>query len=222
MAPTKLELFYDVVSPYSYLAAVVLERYTRTPSPLWPLELVWRPAFLAGVFKAVGNTPPASLPQRASYLLQDIARLSRFFDVDMTVPETFPGDTLRAMRLLSAAALTQPARVGALSMALWRRHWGKGREVASDDALLWATREAGLDDGAAVVARTSDAEVKDALRRATDEAVARGAFGFPATFVALDGEDALFFGSDRLELLAHTLGLPWRGPRPSTTAGAAT
>lgn len=217
MAPTKLELFYDVVSPYSYLAAVVLERYTRGEAPLWPATLVWRPAFLGGVFKAVGNAPPASLPQRASYLVRDLARLSRFFDVPMTMPEPFPSDTLRAMRLLTATATLHPERVGALSLALWRRHWGEGHEVASDDALLEAARTAGLDDGAALLARVGDADVKDALRRTTDEAVARGAFGFPATFVRLDDDDdALFFGSDRLELLASSLGLPWQGPRPST------
>ncbi len=217
--PTKLELFYDVVSPYSYLAATMLERYTRPPAPPWPVQLVWRPAFLAGVFKAVGNhAPPSSVPQRAAYLLKDLARLARVVDVPLTVPEVFPSDTLRTMRFLTAAQAAHPERVGALSLALWQRHWGEGREVTSDDALIEAARAVGLDDGAVLLARTADADVKDALRRATDEAVARGAFGFPAMFVLLDGEDALFFGSDRLELLATALGLPWRGARPTATS----
>ena len=51
----KLELFYDIVSPYSYLALTTLDRYRA----LWSMELVLRPAFLGGVMKAVGNVPPA-------------------------------------------------------------------------------------------------------------------------------------------------------------------
>lgn len=217
MAPRKVELFYDIVSPYSYLAAVVLDRYTRGPSPIWHLDLVWRPAFLGGVFKTVGNVPPASLPQRAPYLLRDIARLSRFFDVPMSLPDPFPADTLRCMRFLTAVRLAQPAKLAALSLALWRRHWGEGLEVASDEALLGAARASAVDEAPALLARTGESAVKDALRQATDEVVARGAFGFPATFVDLDGDDAMFFGSDRLELLAFELGLPWHGPRPRTS-----
>lgn len=213
MARPKLELYFDIVSPYSYLAAVALERYTRGPTPLWDLELCWRPALLGGVFKAVGNVPPASLPQRAPYLLKDVARLSRLFDVPMSFPDPFPGDTLRCMRLLTAADLSAPDVVGPLSLALWRRHWGEGHEVQSDESLLSACAAAGVKDGAALLARIADVEIKDALRRRTDEAVARGAFGFPAIFASIDGEDELFFGSDRLELLAFLLGLPWRGPR---------
>lgn len=220
MAPRKVELFYDIVSPYSYLAAVALERYTRGPQPHWDLELSWRPAFLGGVFKLVGNVPPASLPQRAPYLLKDIARLSRLFDVPMSMPDPFPADTLRCMRLLTAVRMEEPMHLGPLSLRLWRRHWGEGLEVHSDEALLGALAECGVAHAEALLARTSDALVKAELKRATDEVVARGAFGFPAYFVDIDGEDELFFGSDRLELLAFLLGLPWGGPRAGAGAGS--
>lgn len=220
MAPRKIELFYDIVSPYSYLAAVALERYTRGHRPLWDLELVWRPAFLGGVFKLVGNVPPASLPQRAPYLLKDLTRLARLFDVPMAMPDPFPADTLRCMRLLTAVRLAEPVHLGPLSLHLWRRHWGEGREVHSDEALLGALGACRVGNAEALLARTGEAEVKAELKRATDEVVARGAFGFPAYFVDLDGEDELFFGSDRLELFAFQLGLPWRGPRAGAGAGS--
>ena len=56
----QLELFYDIESSYSYLAFTCLERYRSR----WQLDLVLRPAFLAGVFKAVGNVPPITLANR--------------------------------------------------------------------------------------------------------------------------------------------------------------
>jgi glutathione S-transferase kappa 1 len=203
----QLEFFYDIVSPYSYLAFVVLERYRVT----WNLDLVLRPAFLGGVMAATGNAPPASLPARAPYLLRDVARNSRYFDVTMTMPDEFPGKTLNAMRLLIVVKDAAPEKLSALSRALWERHWGQGKDVNDPARLADVCTTAGVD--ANLLARISEQATKDALKAATDEAVERGAFGFPAMFTDVDGDDTLFFGSDRLGQMAHELALPWRGPR---------
>lgn len=50
-----VELYYDVVSPYSYFAFEVLCRY-RQP---WNLQLDLKPFFLPAVMKAAGTTSPA-------------------------------------------------------------------------------------------------------------------------------------------------------------------
>lgn len=205
----KLELFYDIVSPYSYLAFEVLLRYR----PRWKLEMTLRPAFLGGVMKTVGNVPPASLPQRAPYLARDLARKARFYDVAMGFPEDFPSNTLSAMRLCTLVEMEQPQRLEALSRALWQRHWGEGKEVGSAEGLAAACVAADVDAG--LVARIGEAAVKDRLKASTDEVVERGAFGFPAIFTSVDGEDQMFFGSDRFDVMAHELGLPWHGPNPT-------
>nr|WP_324291708.1 DsbA family protein [Cupriavidus sp. D39] len=46
-----------------------------------------------------------------------------------------------------------------------------------------------------------DAEVKSQLRSTTEEAVKRGVFGAPTTFVG----EHMFFGQDRLEWVCHAL-----------------
>ncbi len=205
----KIELFYDIISPYSYLAFEVLERYRR----LWDLELVLRPAFLGGVFKATGNQPPVSLAARASHLAHDLRRNSKYCEVVLGFPDGFPSNTLNTMRFLTLVKQAQPQQLSAVSRALWQRHWGEGKEVSSPEALGSACVVAGVDVG--LVDRIAEQEVKDLLKAATDEAVARGAFGFPAVFTLHEGEDQLFFGSDRLNVLAFELGLPWHGPVPN-------
>lgn len=206
----KLELFYDIVSPYSYLALTVLDRYRAT----WSMELVLRPAWLAGVMKSVGNVPPATLAARAPYLMRDIGRLSGYVDVPLTLPEVFPGNTLSTMRFLCAVEERAPARLLEVSLALYREHWGKGAAVDDPATLVAVARGAGLADAEALVASTSDPAVKERLKKSTDEAVERGAFGFPLMLVQKDGVEEMFFGHDRLPLLAHELGLPWHGPKP--------
>lgn len=203
----RLELFYDVVSPWSYLCFEALCRQRRA----WQLDLVLRPAFLGGVMKATGNTPPASLPARGVYMLRDLARSSRYFDVPLAFPSEFPTNTLMVMRLLCVLRSEHPEVLEDVSRSFWRRYWGQGLSVNSDDDIAAVMREHQLDT--ALQARLGDLDVKQLLRDATDEAVARGAFGFPAMFVRDDdGDDQLYFGSDRLALLAFELGLPWHGP----------
>ena len=52
-----------------------------------------------------------------------------------------------------------------------------------------------------MLALTNDPEVKSRLRSTTDEAVARGVFGAPTTFVG----EHMFFGQDRLEWVREAL-----------------
>ena len=85
----KLELFYDIVSPYSYLALACLHRYRAA----WSMELVLRPAWLHGVMKSVGNVPPATLAARAPYLMRDLQRLAGYTGVELRLPDVFPGNT---------------------------------------------------------------------------------------------------------------------------------
>jgi len=52
-----------------------------------------------------------------------------------------------------------------------------------------------------VEALLGDPQVKAALRATTDEAVSRGVFGAPTTFV----DDEMFFGQDKLDLIKEEL-----------------
>ncbi|KAG0357081.1 hypothetical protein BGZ54_000458 [Gamsiella multidivaricata] len=61
-------------------------------------------------------------------------------------------------------------------------------------------------------------EVKQAFKSNTDEALARGVFGAPSFIVKKAGDpenkEHLFFGSDRFEMIAAFLGLPYPGLIP--------
>lgn len=50
-----VELYYDVISPFSYLCFEALCRYRR----LWNMELALKPFFLGGIMRETGNMPPA-------------------------------------------------------------------------------------------------------------------------------------------------------------------
>jgi 2-hydroxychromene-2-carboxylate isomerase len=192
-----IEFFFDIGSPYSYLAATQMEALAaraRTP-------VRWRPFLLGAVFKATGNTMPAAVPNKARWMLEDLQRWAERYGVPFRMSTLFPLNTLRTQRALVAAArIHGEAAVPPFALALYRAYWVQDRDVSADAEIAACAAEAHL-DAASVLAAIDAPETKEALRAATDEAVARGAFGAPAIFVG----DALFWGNDRLVLVEDHL-----------------
>ena len=191
----RVEYFFDYVSPFAYLADTQLPALAQRTGA----EIVHRPFFLGGVMQATKNSPPITVPSKGRYMFVEIQRWAKRYGVPANPNPHFPVNTLTAMRV-AVAALGEP-RFGDLHRALFRAVWVDGQNLA-DEAVLEATVAAAGLDAAALLARARQQEVKDALRRNTEEAVERGAFGAPTFFV---GEE-MFWGNDRLDFVEAALG----------------
>ena len=77
--------------------------------------------------------------------------------------------------------------------AVFKAMWAEPKKMDDPQVASAALQQAGL-DGARLLARTQEPEVKDRLLKNTEASVARGAFGSPTFFVG----DEIFFGKDRL------------------------
>ena len=190
----RVEFFYDVGSPYTYLAATQIDAIGKRHGA----EVVWRPFLLGGVFKAVGNEAPARVAAKAKHMLQDLMRWSHHYDVPFQFSSRFPQNGLRAMRACTFAE--QKGKTREFGLAIFRAYWVEDLDVTSDETLSACARAAGLDSQELLAACDSPA-VKDQLRKNTDEAVQRGAFGAPTIFVG----DAMFWGNDRLHFVEDAL-----------------
>jgi 2-hydroxychromene-2-carboxylate isomerase len=196
----EIELFFDIGSSYSYLAATQMAGLTERTG----VAVRWRPFLLGAVFKATGNEMPARIPAKARWMLDDMVRWSVHYQIPFKVPSRFPLLTLRPQRALAAAErLVGPAAIPAFALALFRAYWAEDQDVTTDAVIGAAATAAGL-DATAIVSAIDAPETKDLLRATTDEAVRRGAFGAPAMFVG----DALFWGNDRIPLLEEHLARP--------------
>lgn len=192
-----IELFYDIGSSYSYLAATQMDALeARTGA-----KVRWRPFLLGGVFKATGNDMPARVPHKARWMLGDMARWAAKYGVPFSMPSRFPLVTITTQRALVATdRLFGMDAQKKLALALFRAFWAEDRDVSDKAVIGELASGLGL-DAASIVAGIDAQETKDALRAATDEAVARGAFGAPAMFLG----DELFWGNDRIPLLEDAL-----------------
>ena len=113
-------------------------------------------------------------------------------------PRSFPVRTILPLRALYALDDGGPRQKG--TSALFEAYWTQGRDIAEPAVVKAALDGAGL-DGAALLTRTEEPAIKEALRLATDSAVARGVFGVPTFFVG----DEMFFGNDRLDFVGEAL-----------------
>lgn len=173
------------------------------------IDLVWKPVLVGGVFNKVNRSVYEQRanpdPVKARYYRKDLADWARHTGITITMPAVFPVRSVTAMRGCFHA-LDHGKLVG-FALALFESYWGQGRDISQDAEIAACARAAGLDADALLSAARSPA-AKEALAANTDELIARGGFGSPTLFV--DTQD-MYFGNDRLELVAARLGVPFNG-----------
>ena len=189
-----VEFLFDVGSPTAYLAFRRLPAIAaRTGATIDHV-----PILLGGIFKATGNAPPGGIAARGRWMGIDMARYAAREGITLGVNPDFPINTIAMMRMLTAARGT--AEFGTLAETLFSAMWEHPRNMG-DPAILAATLAAAGFAPDDWLARAADPAVKSALVAATDNAVARGAFGAPTFFVG----DQFFFGQDRLDWVEAAL-----------------
>ncbi len=191
---TQTTFYFDLGSPYAYLAAERLD--TVLPEPAR-----WQPLSLGGLFKLNGRSSWAlGDPERRQAGMAEVERRARGYGLTpIRWPDPWPGNYLMAMR---AATFAFSAGCGReFTLEAFRDAFARGRDLGVAAHVLAAAERAGLDP-AEVEAATQDPEIKLALRAASEAAHELGVIGVPT--VAVGSE--LFWGDDRLEDAAAAAG----------------
>jgi 2-hydroxychromene-2-carboxylate isomerase len=190
---TNVTFYFDVGSPYAYLAAERL-------ADVVPGPVVWQPVLLGGLFKLTGRSSWALGDHRRRQAgMADIERRARAYGLPpLRWPDPWPTDYLAAMR-----AVTYACGVGVgvgFALAAFRHAFVDGADLRRIAHVVHAGRAVGLDP-AEMTAAVEDLHVKQTLREATEGAYERGVLGVPT--LAVGGE--LFWGDDRLEEAAASV-----------------
>ncbi len=192
----RVEFYFDFSSPYAYLASTQIRALARRAGAV----IDYRPILLGGLFKAI-DTPNVPIfemaPSKRLYQGVELGRWAARWNVPFRFSSRFPIQTTKALRLVLAAP--EGARPP-LIHAIFEAVWALDRDVTLDETLAYLASAAGL-DWAELGPRITTDEVKQDLRRRTDEAKERGAFGVPTFFAG--GE--MFWGQDRLDALERAL-----------------
>ncbi|KAF9570752.1 Glutathione S-transferase kappa 1 [Mortierella alpina] len=215
--------YYDLISPYTFMGFKLFNRFRKQ----WPeVDVTFKPILLGGVMAGVKNKPLFEIPSKFSHMKADLDRISAVTEIPFKFPTQFPVSTILAMRLLTVLQIHEAEKY---EQCIDKdEYFVHGHNISQAEVLQTALTPIFKPHTGRIesyLKLTADPEIKQIFKQNTDEAIARGVFGAPTFIVKKAGEPAekeyLFFGSDRFEMIAAFLGLPYPGLIPKTAVGNA-
>ena len=192
MSEARAIFFFDLGSPYAYLAA---ERIDRVFDDAGAAPPEWQPVLLGGLFGRFDRDSWANGEGRAAGLAECERRAQAYGLPPIRWPDPFPGNTLFAMR--AATFAKELGRTVSFALAAFRQAFAAGRDLSIPDNVFIAAASSELHPRALETAVRRDA-IKQRLRTATEQAGDRGVTRVPSVLVG----DEVFWGDDRLEQAA--------------------
>lgn len=188
----QVEFFFDVGSPYTYLAYHQLPKIAKARNA----DIVWRPMLLGGVFQATGNSSPVAVPLKGRHSWIDLERWATYFGVSIKPNPHFPINTLQLMRGAVGMQMRSDEEFHRYLSAVFSAMFEQPRNLGTAEEVAAVLGAAGISP-ALFLELIKDDKVKEKLRANTEEAVARGVFGAPTFFVGGD----MYWGQDRLHFV---------------------
>ena len=181
--------YFDVISPFAYLH---LQRFGELPADL---AIEYKPILFAGLLHHWGQKGPAEITPKRQWTYRSCQYWADSHGIPFRFPAAHPFNPLHHQRLILACGAAPEA-----VRRVFEHVWTTGADPGDEKRFAALARSLGLED----LARLGAPEVKDALRKNTDEAAAASVFGVP-TFLA-DGQ--LFWGNDSVEFFKAWLADP--------------
>ncbi|MGI9484803.1 MAG: 2-hydroxychromene-2-carboxylate isomerase [Geminicoccaceae bacterium] len=193
----EITVYYALQSPWAYLGWQRFLELVREKRAV----ATFRPIKMAPVFAASGGLPLAKRPvQRQAYRMMELKRWREILSQPLTLePAFFPVDENLAALMVIAHG-KEGGDMGALSQAMLRAVWAEERDLADQETLAALAAEQGL-DSRSLLTLAETQEVADIYDAHTEVALEDGVFGVPTFKLG----DELFWGQDRLDLLARAL-----------------
>jgi 2-hydroxychromene-2-carboxylate isomerase len=186
------QFMFDFGSPNAFLSHEAIPAIEARSG----VKFEYVPVLLGGIFKATNNKSPAEtlagVKNKPAFHALETERFVKRFKVKPYVFNPFfPVNSLNLMRAAIAAQLE-----GVFEKyvdAAFHHMWDEPKKMDDPEVALKALTASGL-DGAKLLARAQEPEVKAKLIENTQQAVERGAFGSPTFFVGKE----MFFGKEQL------------------------
>ena len=167
------------------------------------VQIEHKPMDLHKVMEAAGSSPfEVRRPEQLRYFFGiDATRWAQYRGVaTMGHIPTHHMKSYDPVNKLLISAQTRDADIGPLALGLLTAHWNEDADLTDNDVFVDALRAAGQNDKEVLDLMDSE-EIEAIYAQNTQSAIEAGVMGSPTYFV----DDEMFYGQDRLELLAWRL-----------------
>jgi len=193
-----IEFYFDCSSPWTYLAFVEILPLSQRQN----VEIIWKPILVGGVFNSVNQDVyqfrenPNIL--KLDYSANDLNLWAKHRDINISKPNIFPVNSVKAMR--GCLFAMQKNCLPLFAQKVFDAYWGRGLDISNESIIVEIAEEAGLSPQAFKQYIYSQ-EAKDLLMSNSAELIEKKGFGSPTFFY----RDLMFFGNDRLHLLEEVI-----------------
>ena len=190
-----IDFYFDFVSPYTFISF----KQIKTIKFRQDFKFKLKPILLGGLHDLHNITAPAFVPAKARFMIRDCKMLSDKYKISFKFNSYFPIKTVTLMRGVLIAEEDGIANeyIDKIFEALWVSGLNLNDQIIIDKVLK------NLDVNPKTFAlRLSNQNIKDELKKRTQEAYNKGIFGAPTFYV----NNKVFWGQDRIDFaLAESL-----------------
>jgi 2-hydroxychromene-2-carboxylate isomerase len=192
LAPRTATWYFDVISPFSYLALGEIEEMAKT------MAIVYRPILFAGLLQHWKQLGPAEIGPKRIHTYRFCVWEAQRRGIRFRFPPAHPFNPLKPLRLITALR-AEPRVV----RAVMDRVWSDGLDLSVEANWAATCLSVGLDPLKAN-ALVEAPDTKAALRANTEEAITAKLFGVPTLRIG----DESFWGLDALPMARAYLNDP--------------
>ena len=180
----KIDFYFDIISPYSYLAHQKIKTIKS-------VNFNYKPVFVGGLHNLQGITAPAFIKSKLNHMISDCSLIAKKDKFDFIWNSKFPINSLNVMR----GYLFVKDEIKDLYLnVMFDAYWKNNLDISNEEILktLLENCKINLND---FFNGIKDPKIKDELKTITQEAHDKEIFGAP-TFVV---NNKIFWGQDRLK-----------------------
>ena len=186
------EFYFDFVSPYSFLAHKEIRKFQKKYS----IKVKYKPFLLGGLHNLHGIKAPAFIPAKAKFMIRDCKIIAEKKNIKFKFNSYFPIKSVNLMRgvLVAEEDDFQSFYIDNIFNSVWK----DGINMNDQNIIDKVIKNLDINPKTFLLRSTSQ-NIKDKLKKKTNEAFEKGIFGAPS-FVS---NNKIFWGQDRIEFVLN-------------------
>ena len=188
-----IDFYFDVISPYSYIAHKKIQKIKKSQKVIFN----YKPILLGGLHNLAGISAPAFNKYKMKNMQSDCELVSKKNDISFTWNFKFPINSLSIMRGYLSVDDNQKEKYLDI---FFDAYWKDNLDLSSEDEVLKLLETLKI-ESKIFFDKIKQQSIKDDLKKLTSDAFEKEVFGDP-TFIV---NNKIFWGQDRLEYALEEL-----------------
>ena len=179
-----LDFYFDIISPYAYIAYKKILKINNVNFKL-------KPIFLGGLHNLVGITAPAFNKYKMKNMQNDCELVAKKNNISFKWNSKFPINSLNIMR---GYLCVENSKKEEYLNSFFEAYWKEDLDLSNEENIKILLKKLKIDEHD-FFNLIKNQDTKDKLKQFTQEAFEKEVFGAP-TFIV---NNKIFWGQDRLE-----------------------